>query len=57
MELENYKEKIAALSVLTSYTCGDQMKLIDVHMSNIMGTDNATIQSFPSPMVPKGIRL
>ena len=36
---------------------GDQTKLIDVHTSNIVGTDNAVIQLFHSPTAPKRIRL
>ena len=35
----------------------DQTKLIDVYMSNIVGTDNAVIQLFPLPTAPKEIRL
>ena len=38
-------------------TYGDQTKLIEVHTSYIVETDNTVIQSVPSPAVPKGIRL
>ena len=54
MELHKYKENITALTVLTSYNV---WRLIDVHTSNSVGTDNAVIEWFPSPTAPKGIKL
>ena len=57
MELQNFRENIIALFVATSYDVGDEMKLIDVHASKMLGTDNDVILSFPSPMMLKGIRL